>query len=48
MTHGILAYNASGSVILDDVLPYTPLIASGSITATAWFTGEYAGGLGNL
>jgi hypothetical protein len=48
MTHGILAYNASGSVILDDVLPYTPLIASGSTTATAWFTGNPGGGFGQF
>lgn len=46
--HGILAYNSDGSVVLDDALPYTPLIASGSVTADAWFTGAYAGGFGQF
>lgn len=44
--YAILAYNSNGAVALDDVLPYTPLIASGSVTSIGWNTGGPVGGFG--
>jgi hypothetical protein len=45
--YGITAYNSDGGVILDQTLPYTPLVASGSVVSTGWNLNDFQGQLVN-
>lgn len=45
--YGIVAYNSDGQIILDQTLPCTPLLASGSVVSTGWNLNDVQGQLVN-